>query len=50
MGSEQVRHIRFDGDTLYLTSPPLPHPNLNDKTVRVIVEWQREENRGGDVQ
>jgi hypothetical protein len=42
VGSEQVRAMRFDGDRLYLTSPPMPHPNMNDKTVRVLVEWQRE--------
>jgi hypothetical protein len=44
VGTEQVRAIRFDGDRLYLQSPPMPHPNMNDKTVRVIVEWQREES------
>jgi len=42
VGSEQVRAVRFDGDRLYLQSPPMPHPNMNDRTVRVIVEWQRE--------
>ncbi len=43
VGSEQVRAIRFDGDKLYIESPPMPHPNISDKTVRVIVVWQREE-------
>jgi len=42
VGGEQVRNIRFDGDRLTIESPPLPHPNMNDKTVRVIVVWQRE--------
>ncbi len=42
VGGEQVRNIRFDGDQLYIESPPMPHPNINDKTVRVIVVWQRE--------
>jgi hypothetical protein len=42
VGGEQVRNVRFDGDALYLESPPMPHPNMNDKTVRVIVTWQRE--------
>jgi hypothetical protein len=42
VGGEQVRSIRFDGDKLYIESPPMPHPNINDKVVRVIVEWQRE--------
>ena len=44
VGGEQVRNIRFDGDRLYIESPPMPHPNINDKTVRVIVVWQREKN------
>jgi len=39
---EQVRAIRFDGDKLYIESPPMPHPNMSDKVVRVIVEWERE--------
>jgi hypothetical protein len=42
VGGEQVRNIRFDGDKLFIESPPMPHPNINDKTVRVIVVWQRE--------
>ena len=44
VGGEQVRNIRFEGDRLYIESPPLPHPNINDKMVRVIVVWQREKN------
>ncbi|HXQ83322.1 MAG TPA: lipocalin-like domain-containing protein [Xanthobacteraceae bacterium] len=42
VGGEQVRAIRFDGDKLYIESPPMPHPNMSDKVVRVIVEWERE--------
>jgi len=44
VGGEQVRNIRFEGDQLYIESPPMPHPNINDKAVRVIVVWQREKN------
>jgi hypothetical protein len=44
VGGEQVRAIRFDGDKLYIESPPMPHPNINNKVVRVIVEWQREKD------
>jgi hypothetical protein len=44
VGREQVRNIRFEGDRLYIESPPMPHPNINDKTVRVIVVWQREKS------
>ncbi|HXW40867.1 MAG TPA: lipocalin-like domain-containing protein, partial [Xanthobacteraceae bacterium] len=42
VGTEQVRAIRFEGDRLYIESPPMPNPNVNNKVVRVIVEWQRE--------
>ena len=42
VGGEQVRAIRIEGDKLYIESPPMPHPNMNNKTVRVIVEWERE--------
>ena len=42
VGTEQVRAIQFEGDRLYIESPPMPHPNVNDKTVRVIVIWERE--------
>jgi Lipocalin-like domain len=42
VGGDQVRNIRFEGDRLYIESPPMPHPNINDTTVRVIVVWQRE--------
>ncbi len=42
VGGEQVRAIRFDDDRLFIESPPMPHPNIDDKTVRVIVVWQRE--------
>jgi len=44
VGGEQVRAIRFDGDRLYIESPPMPHPNMNDKVVRVIVEWVRDQD------
>jgi hypothetical protein len=43
VGTEQVRAVRFDGDKLLLQSPPMPHPNINGKVVRVIVEWQRDD-------
>jgi Lipocalin-like domain len=45
VGGEQVRNIRFDGGRLYIESPPMPHPNIYDKTVRVIVVWQRENDK-----
>jgi hypothetical protein len=44
VGGEQVRNIRFDGDKLSIESPPMPHPNIGDKTVRVIVVWEREKS------
>jgi hypothetical protein len=39
-----VRAIRFEGDRLYIESPPMPHPNINNKMVRVIVVWEREKS------
>ena len=42
VGGEQVRFIRFEGDRLFIESPPMPHPNLAGKVVRVIVIWERE--------
>jgi hypothetical protein len=43
VGGEQVRFLRFEGDdVLHIESPPMPHPNVNDKVVRVIVTWARE--------
>ena len=44
VGGEQVRHIRFEGDDLlHIRSAELPHPNLLDRKVRVLVTWEREE-------
>jgi hypothetical protein len=42
VGTEQIREVRFDGDRLLLQSPPMPHPNISGRVVRVIVEWERE--------
>ena len=45
VGGEQVRFLRFEGDDiLHIESPPMPHPNVNDKVVRVIVTWAREKS------
>ena len=44
VGGDQVRFIRFEGDDLlHIDSPPMPHPNLAGRVVRVIVTWTREE-------
>jgi hypothetical protein len=42
VGGEQVRFIRFEGDRLFIESPPMPHPNVGGKIVRVIVIWERD--------
>jgi hypothetical protein len=42
VGGEQTRFIRFEGDRLFIESPPMPHPNRDNKVVRVIVIWDRE--------
>ena len=43
VGGEQVRIVRFEGNRLFIESPPMPHPNVGDRVVRVIVTWQRDE-------
>ena len=42
VGGEQTRFIRFEGDRLFIESPPMPHPNVGGKVVRVIVIWDRD--------
>jgi len=42
VGGEQVRFIRFEGERLFIESPPMPHPNVNNKVVKVVVIWDRE--------
>jgi Lipocalin-like domain len=44
VGGEQTRVIRFEGDRLFIESPPMPHPNQNNRVVRVIVIWDREKS------
>jgi hypothetical protein len=42
VGGEQVRAVRFQGDRLFIESPSMAHPNVNDMIVKVIVIWDRE--------
>lgn len=43
VGGEQVRFLRFDNnDLLHIESPPMPHPNVNNTVVRVIVTGARD--------
>ncbi len=45
VGGEEVRFLRFENDDLlHIESPPMPHPNVDDKVVRVIVTWQRDKS------
>lgn len=45
VGGEQVRFLRFEGDdVLNIESPPMPHPNVDHKTVKVIVTWARDKS------
>ncbi|MET0276954.1 MAG: lipocalin-like domain-containing protein [Pseudorhodoplanes sp.] len=45
VGGEQVRHVRFENDDLlHIRSPEMPHPNLLDRKVYVVVTWEREED------
>jgi len=41
VGGEQTRFIRFEGDRLFIESTAMPHPNVNNKVVKVIVIWAR---------
>jgi hypothetical protein len=44
VGGEQTRFLRFEtNDLLHIVSAPMPHPNVPDRQVRVVVTWQREE-------
>jgi hypothetical protein len=42
VGTEQIRVMRFEGDTLHLEGPPQPHPNLAGAVVRIVITWRRE--------
>lgn len=45
VGGEQIRFLPFESDdVLHIESPPMPHPNVNNKVVRVIVTWQRDKS------
>jgi hypothetical protein len=39
-----MKRLQIEGDKLYIESPPMPHPNINNKIVRVIVEWERKKD------
>jgi Lipocalin-like domain len=34
VGGEQTRFIRFEDERLFIESPPMPHPNQNNRVVR----------------
>jgi Lipocalin-like domain len=43
VGGDQIRFIRFEGERLlHIESPPMPHPNVGGRVVRVIVTWERD--------
>jgi Lipocalin-like domain len=45
VGGEQIRLLRFEGnDIVHIESPPMPHPNVDNKIVRVIVTWERDKS------
>src|SRR4030088_261460 len=46
VGGEQTRFIRFEGDRLFIESPPTPPPDANSKVVKVSVIFEREKWRG----
>jgi Lipocalin-like domain len=42
VGTEQTRFIRFDGDRLEITTPPLTLPLYGNRLGRGVLMWQRE--------
>lgn len=42
MGTEQVRHLSFDGEILSLRTEPLRHPSFPDDEVVGYVNWKRD--------
>lgn len=42
VGSEQVRHYRIDGNTLYIETEPQPAPGFGNRVTRYLLAWERE--------
>jgi hypothetical protein len=42
VGTEQVRHFTFDGQTLSIRTAPLDHPSFPGEVAIGYVDWERE--------
>jgi len=42
VGTNQVRHYRIEGSTLYIETPPTPSADHGGRTVRFLLSWKRE--------
>ena len=42
VGTEQVRHYAFDGQTLSIRTAPIEHPSFPGQKVIGYVDWQRD--------
>ena len=41
VGTNQVRHYRIEGSTLYIETPPTPSADPEGSTVRFLLSWKR---------
>jgi hypothetical protein len=42
VGTNQVRHYRIEGTTLYIETPPGPSVDHGGRTMRFLLSWKRE--------
>jgi len=42
VGTDQVRHYRIEGDTLYIETVPQPNASYGGRTMRFFLSWERE--------
>jgi hypothetical protein len=42
VGTDQVRHYRIEGNTLYIETLPAPNVDHGGRTMRFLLSWQRE--------
>ena len=42
VGTNQVRHYRIEGNTLYIENPPAPSADHGGRTMRFLLSWKRE--------
>lgn len=42
VGTDQLRHYRIEGNTLYIETDPRPVSEFGNRTVRFLLSWERE--------